>query len=75
MSRRVALVTDSTAMLPPEVAKEREITVVPLQVVIGAKAYDEGIDPEATPETIAQALSEWTPVSTSRPAPSSWARW
>ena len=49
MSRRVALVTDSTAMLPPEVAKEREITVVPLQVVIGAKAYDEGIDPEATP--------------------------
>ena len=70
MSRRVALVTDSTAMLPPEVAKEREITVVPLQVVIGAKAYDEGIDPEATPETIAQALSEWTPVSTSRPAPS-----
>ena len=70
MSRRVALVTDSTAMLPPEVVKERDITVVPLQVVVGAKAYDEGVDPEATPETIAQALSEWTPVSTSRPAPS-----
>jgi DegV family protein with EDD domain len=70
MSRRVALVTDSTAMLPPEVVKEREITVVPLQVVIGAKSYDEGVDPEATPETIATALSEWTPVSTSRPAPS-----
>jgi DegV family protein with EDD domain len=70
MSRRVALVTDSTAMLPPEVVKEREITVVPLQVVIGAKSYDEGVDPEATPETIAEALREWTPVSTSRPAPS-----
>jgi DegV family protein with EDD domain len=70
MSRRVALVTDSTAMLPSEVVKEREITVVPLQVVIGAKSYDEGIDPEATPETIAKALREWTPVSTSRPAPS-----
>jgi DegV family protein with EDD domain len=70
MSRRVALVTDSTAMLPAELAAEREVTVVPLQVVIGAKSYDEGVDAEATPETIATALREWTPVSTSRPAPS-----
>ena len=70
MSRRVALVTDSTAMLPPDVVASRDITVVPLQVVIGAKSYDEGVDPEATPETIAEALREWTPVSTSRPAPS-----
>ena len=70
MSRRVALVTDSTAMLPAEIAEARAVTVVPLQVVIGAKSYDEGVDPEATPETIATALREWTPVSTSRPAPS-----
>ena len=70
MSRRVALVTDSTAMLPAELAAARDVTVVPLQVVIGAKSYDEGVDPEATPETIATALREWTPVSTSRPAPS-----
>ena len=69
MSRRVALVTDSTAMLPPEVVKERDITVVPLQVVIGASSYDEGVDAEATPDTIAAALREWTPVSTSRPTP------
>ncbi len=70
MSRRVAIVTDSTAMLPPDVVASRGITVVPLQVVIGARAYDEGVDPEASPETIAAALREWTPVSTSRPAPS-----
>jgi DegV family protein with EDD domain len=70
MSRRVALVTDSTAMLPPDLVAARDIIVVPLQVVIGAKSYDEGVDPEATPETIAAALREWTPVSTSRPAPS-----
>ena len=69
MHRTVALVTDSTAMLPPEVVAARDIIVVPLQVVIGAKSYDEGVDPEATPETIAAALREWTPVSTSRPTP------
>jgi fatty acid-binding protein DegV len=45
MSRRVALVTDSTAMLPPDVVAARDITVVPLQVVVGATSYDEGVDP------------------------------
>ena len=40
----VALVTDSTASLPAETVAERGITVVPLQVVIGATAYDEGVD-------------------------------
>jgi DegV family protein with EDD domain len=66
---RIALVTDSTAMLPASQAAERGVTVVPLQVVIGAKAYDEGVDPEATPDTIAEALRAYTPVSTSRPTP------
>ncbi|MGZ4744933.1 MAG: DegV family protein [Oryzihumus sp.] len=69
MPRPVALVTDSTALLSPAVAEARGVTVVPLQVVVGAKAYDEGVDAEATPETIAAALREWTPVSTSRPTP------
>mgnify|MGYP006140643053 CR=1 FL=1 len=41
----------------------------PLQVVIGAKSYDEGVDPEATPDTIAEALRAYQPVSTSRPTP------
>lgn len=66
---RIALVTDSTAMLPPEVAKEHGIVVVPLQVVMGGKSYDEGVDGGATPEALAAALREWTPVSTSRPTP------
>lgn len=64
----VAIVTDSTASLPPEVAAERGIVVVPLQVVIGATVYDEGAD-GATPELVATALREWKPVSTSRPSP------
>jgi DegV family protein with EDD domain len=69
MSRTVALVTDSTALLPRAVAAERDIEVVPLQVVIGAKSYDEGVDDEASSGTVAAALREWTPVSTSRPTP------
>jgi DegV family protein with EDD domain len=65
----VVVVTDSTASLPPEVAAEHGIVVVPLQVVIGAEVYDEG-SPEATPARLAEALRSWTPVSTSRPSPS-----
>ena len=71
MPGQVALVTDSTALLPEQRAlAEHDIRVVPLQVVMGAKSYREGVDPEATPATIAAALREWAPVSTSRPAPS-----
>jgi DegV family protein with EDD domain len=65
---RIAVVTDSTASLPPEVAAEHGVVVVPLQVVIGAAVYDEG-SPEATPAKVAEALREFLPVSTSRPAP------
>jgi DegV family protein with EDD domain len=64
----VAIVTDSTASLPPDLAAERGILVVPLQVVIGATVYDEGAD-GATPDLVAAALKEWKPVSTSRPGP------
>lgn len=65
----VALVTDSTASLPAEVVAAHGITVVPLQVVIGATSYDEGVPGGVTPEMLAAALREWTPVSTSRPNP------
>jgi DegV family protein with EDD domain len=65
----VAVVTDSTASLPAEVVKAHDITVVPLQLVIGAESYDDGADPAATPEHVAAALREFLPVSTSRPSP------
>ena len=68
MAGRTVVVTDSTASLPPEVAVGRGIVVVPLQVVIGATVYDEGAE-GATPELVAQALKDFRPVSTSRPAP------
>jgi DegV family protein with EDD domain len=69
MPRRVALVTDSTALLPADVVQARGIVVIPLQVVVGAQAYDEGSDPAATSGMVADALREWSPVSTSRPTP------
>ncbi len=65
---RVVVVTDSTASLPTDVAQARGIRVVPLQVVVGAKVLDEGPD-GATPDVVADALREFVPVSTSRPAP------
>lgn len=63
----VALVTDSTASLPAEVAAERGIVVVPLQVVVGSRAVDEGS--ASTHDTVARALAAREPVSTSRAAP------
>lgn len=68
MSRSRVVVTDSTASLPPELANARGIRVVPLQVVIGARVLDEGPD-GATPDVVAEALRDFVPVSTSRPAP------
>ncbi len=65
--RGTVVVTDSTAYLPDAVRDERGVLVVPLQVVIGGHAYDEGVD--ATPSMVAEALRRWTPVSTSRPGP------
>lgn len=65
---RTVIVTDSTASIPPGQAEERGIVVVPLQVVIGAQVFDEGVG-GATPELVAKALAEFVPVSTSRPNP------
>ena len=67
---RVAVVTDSSASLPAGVAEELGVVVVPLQVVIGATSYDEGV---ATTEMVAEALRDFTPVSTSRPTPAAMA--
>jgi DegV family protein with EDD domain len=65
----VAVVTDSTASLTPEVAEARGIAVVPLRVVVGTTSYDEGVPGGMTPEALAEALEAKQPVSTSRPNP------
>lgn len=65
---RVVVVTDSTASLPAELVEARGIRVVPLQVVVGAAVLEEGPG-GATPDVVAEALRDFVPVSTSRPAP------
>jgi DegV family protein with EDD domain len=68
----VALVTDSSAHLPPELFGAGEVTVVPLYVRIGSRAGVEGVD--VTPADVARALRERrVEVSTSRPSPADFA--
>ena len=68
----IAVVTDSTAYLPAELVAEHGLTVVPLQVVVGGRSLAEGI--EVTSDEVAQALRDWRPVTTSRPAPAVFAQ-
>lgn len=44
MSSPVALVTDSTCNIPPDLAAERHIYVAPLYVLWGEESYRDGID-------------------------------
>lgn len=66
MPGKVAVVTDSTAYLPEQLLHQYAISVVPVSVVIGGSVRDET---HVKPDDIAAALREWTPVTTSRPAP------
>jgi DegV family protein with EDD domain len=69
---RVAVVTDSTAYLPPGVADKHGIGVVPLHVVLGLRSGEEGV--EVSPADVAAALTERrVDVSTSRPTPAEFA--
>lgn len=63
----VAVVTDSSAALPAELAEREHVDVVPLCVVVDGTTYKEGLD--ITAERISGALRKGVPVSTSRPSP------
>jgi len=67
MSRHVAIVTDSTAYLPQRTMERHDITAVPLTVVLGDQALEEGT--EISTRSLAQALQKRRPVTTSRPSP------
>ena len=68
----VAVVTDSTAYLPPGLVTERGIHVVPLEVRLGGRVGREGIDIDAAAVSAALADRHVT-VQTSRPAPAEFA--
>ncbi|MCM2675704.1 DegV family protein [Alkalicoccobacillus plakortidis] len=42
--KKTAIVTDSTAYISDETAKEQDIHIIPLNVVIGNEAYQELVD-------------------------------
>ncbi|MFF1542824.1 DegV family protein [Streptomyces sp. NPDC058291] len=67
MSRHVAIVTDSTAYLPQRTMERHGITAVPLTVVLGDQALEEGN--EISTRSLALALQKRRPVTTSRPSP------
>lgn len=63
---RVAIVTDSTAYIPEEIAKKLGISVVPLNVQWNGSVYDEA-DPNAL--EVVEALRNGELATTSRPSP------
>ncbi|MCI0383590.1 DegV family protein [Streptomyces sp. CNQ085] len=67
MSRHVAIVTDSTAYLPQAALEHHRITSVPLTVVLGDRALEEGT--ELSARSLAEALRKRRSVTTSRPGP------
>ncbi|SCG64072.1 DegV family protein [Micromonospora halophytica] len=69
----VAVVTDSTAYLPPELVQVHRLTVVPLTVVLNGAEGLEGV--EVFPADATRVLGgRRVSVSTSRPAPEQFAR-
>ncbi|MET9979310.1 DegV family protein [Streptomyces microflavus] len=67
MSRHVAVVTDSTAYLPRRTMERHGITAVPLTVVLGDQALEDGT--EISARSLALALQKRHSVTTSRPSP------
>lgn len=66
---RIAIVTDSTADLPKEIAKENNITIVPLKVNFQDKNYTEGVD--ITNQEFYEKLENSIALpTTSQPSPS-----
>ncbi|GAA4886624.1 DegV family protein [Saccharopolyspora cebuensis] len=64
MSQRVAIVTDSTASIPPEVAERLGIAVVQLELAVGDEQNDERRVPH---RDVADAMRADVPVTTAEP--------
>ncbi|MFE7133224.1 DegV family protein [Streptomyces sp. NPDC057638] len=71
MSPHVAIVTDSTASVPQPAMERHGIVAVPLTVVLGDQALEEGT--EISARSLAAALQKRRPVTTSRPSPETFA--
>jgi DegV family protein with EDD domain len=68
MSKRIALVTDSTCDIPAEWIQQYDITVVPLTIIFGSQQFLDGVD--LTAEQFYQRLPmETNHPTTSQPKP------
>ncbi|NLW17672.1 MAG: DegV family protein [Firmicutes bacterium] len=65
---RIALVTDSTCVLPQELIEQYNIHVVPLNVIFGEKNYRDGVDIQAE-QFFAMLKTETHHPRTSQPSP------
>jgi len=64
---RVRIVTDSTADLPPDLARAHRIHIVPLTVIFGQETFRDGVDLDA--DTFYQRLTGGGPLpTTSQPS-------
>lgn len=50
MSKKVKITVDSTCDMTPELCRQYGVTVIPLNILLGAQSYDDGID--ITPDDI-----------------------
>jgi DegV family protein with EDD domain len=63
---KIGFVTDSTAYLPENIRAEFDVEIVPVQVLIGGKSYNEAS--EITAQEVAHHLKQGKTVTTSRPS-------
>ena len=68
----VKIVTDSASDLPPELAKELDITIVPARVIFNNKSYRDGVD-ISQDEVYHKMVDESIPATTSQPPPGDFA--
>jgi len=67
MTERVAIVTDSAAMLPPPLIEGRSVFVAPLSIVIDGQEYAEGV--EISADELYARMASVQQVATSQPSP------
>lgn len=67
MTERVAIVTDSAAMLPPALIAGRSVFVAPLSIVLDGTEYADGVDISA--DELYARMPSVQQVATSQPSP------
>jgi DegV family protein with EDD domain len=68
---RIAIVTDSTADLPAQLARERSLTVVPLSVTVGGRGFLDGVEIDAS--SFYDRMRASGGATTSQPSPGQFA--